>query len=128
MTFLDDATRRVLYASFAFTENSLAFEGGIKHILKAHGKIGRLYAARRYALQPAGMDHGRLWLHGAAHRRDESLCPGARSECHLLLPRNDPVFRPRIYSEPPSHKAASAAGPRRWRRLQNMQSLPGGRP
>ncbi len=37
-------------------------------------------------------------------------------------------FRPRIYSEPPSHKPASAAGPRRWRRLQNMQSLPGGRP
>lgn len=44
MTFLDDATRRVLYATFGFTENSLAFECGIKHILKAHGKIGRLYA------------------------------------------------------------------------------------
>lgn len=43
MTFLDDATRRVVYASFGFTENSLAFERGIKHILKAHGKIGRLY-------------------------------------------------------------------------------------
>jgi len=43
MTFLDDATRRVLYATFGFTENSLAFERGIKHILKAHGKIGRAY-------------------------------------------------------------------------------------
>jgi hypothetical protein len=43
ISFLDDATRRVLYATFGFTENSLAFERGIKHILKAHGKIGRLY-------------------------------------------------------------------------------------
>ncbi len=44
MSFLDDATRRVVYARFAFTENSLVFEGGIKHILKAHGRIGRAYA------------------------------------------------------------------------------------
>lgn len=42
MSFLDDATRRVLYAAFAFSENSLSFECGVKHILKAHGKIGRL--------------------------------------------------------------------------------------
>ncbi len=42
LTFLDDATRRVLYASFGFTENSLAIDCGIKHVLKAHGKIGRL--------------------------------------------------------------------------------------
>jgi transposase InsO family protein len=44
LAFLDDATRRVLYAGFAFNENALAFECGIKHILAAHGKIGRLYA------------------------------------------------------------------------------------
>ena len=37
-------------------------------------------------------------------------------------------FRPRIHGERPSHKPASAAGPRRWRRLPNTQSLPGGRP
>jgi len=43
MAFLDDATRRVLYASFSFSENSLRFEAGIKHILAAHGRIGRLY-------------------------------------------------------------------------------------
>ncbi len=43
LAFLDDATRRVLYASFSFSENSLAFEVGIKHVLAAHGRIGRLY-------------------------------------------------------------------------------------
>ena len=43
MAFIDDATRRILYAKFHFTEKSLIFEEGIKHILKAHGKIGRLY-------------------------------------------------------------------------------------
>lgn len=43
LAFLDDATRRVLHASFSFSENSLAFEAGIKHILAAHGRIGRLY-------------------------------------------------------------------------------------
>ncbi len=43
LSFLDDATRRVLHASFAFSESSLAFEAGIRHILAAHGRIGRLY-------------------------------------------------------------------------------------
>jgi transposase len=43
MAFLDDATRRVVYATFSFSESSLCFEAGIKHILCAHGKIGRLY-------------------------------------------------------------------------------------
>jgi hypothetical protein len=37
-------------------------------------------------------------------------------------------FRPRIPGGPPSHKPASAAGPRRWRRLRNTNSLPGGTP
>jgi len=44
LAFLDDATRRVVHASFSFSENSLAFEAGIKHILAAHGRIGRVYA------------------------------------------------------------------------------------
>jgi transposase InsO family protein len=43
MAFLDDATRRIVYADFSFTERSLAFEIGIKHILKAHGRIEQLY-------------------------------------------------------------------------------------
>ena len=43
MAFLDDATRRIVYAAFSFSESSLCFEAGIKHILCAHGKIGRLY-------------------------------------------------------------------------------------
>ena len=43
LAFLDDATRRVLYADFSFAESSVAFESGIKHILAAHGRIGRLY-------------------------------------------------------------------------------------
>jgi putative transposase len=43
LVFLDDATRRVLYATFTFSETSLAFEAGISHILSAHGRIGRLY-------------------------------------------------------------------------------------
>jgi len=43
LAFLDDATRRVLYATFSFSESSIAFEAGIKHILSAHGRIGRLY-------------------------------------------------------------------------------------
>ena len=43
LTFLDDASRRILYSNFAFTERAVAFEAGIKHILAAHGRIGRLY-------------------------------------------------------------------------------------
>ena len=43
LAFIDDATRRILYGRFAFSEKSLLFEDGIRHILKAHGKIGRLY-------------------------------------------------------------------------------------
>ena len=43
LTFLDDATRRILYSSFAFSERAVGFEAGIKHILAAHGRIGRLY-------------------------------------------------------------------------------------
>ncbi len=43
LAFIDDATRRILYARFDFSEKSLLFEKGISHILKAHGKIGRIY-------------------------------------------------------------------------------------
>jgi transposase InsO family protein len=43
IAFIDDATRRILYADFSTSEHSLAFEKGIRHILLAHGRIGRLY-------------------------------------------------------------------------------------
>jgi len=43
LAFLDDATRRILYAGFSFSESSLTFEAGIKHILSAHGRVGKLY-------------------------------------------------------------------------------------
>ena len=43
MTFLDDATRRILYGRFSFSEKSILFEKGIKHILQSQGMMGRLY-------------------------------------------------------------------------------------
>ena len=43
LAFLDDATRRVIYACWGFSESAVAFEAGIRHILAAHGRIGRLY-------------------------------------------------------------------------------------
>lgn len=44
LAFIDDATRRIVFGEFAFSEKSILFETGIKHILKSHGKIGMLYA------------------------------------------------------------------------------------
>lgn len=43
IAFVDDASRRIVYADFSFSEHSLAFEKGIKRILQTHGRIGRLY-------------------------------------------------------------------------------------
>jgi len=43
MAFIDDTTRRIVYAKFSYQEHSLLFEEGIKHILQAHGRIIRLY-------------------------------------------------------------------------------------
>jgi len=43
VAFLDDATRRVVYARFCFSENALEFERGIYHILLSHGRIRRIY-------------------------------------------------------------------------------------
>lgn len=43
LAFIDDATRRIVFAEFSFTERSLAFEKGLKHILATHGRIGRAY-------------------------------------------------------------------------------------
>jgi len=62
MSFLDDATRRVLFASFAFSENSLSFEAGIRHILSAHGRIGRLY-----------VDHGSAFVSSQTQRILDTL-------------------------------------------------------
>jgi transposase InsO family protein len=62
MSFLDDATRRVVYGTFGFSENTVAFEQGIKHILKAHGKIGRVY-----------VDHGSAFVSGQTQRILDTL-------------------------------------------------------
>ena len=43
IAFLDDATRRVVYARFCFSENAVEFERGIHHILQAHGRIRQIY-------------------------------------------------------------------------------------
>lgn len=43
MAFIDDATRRIIYSRFSFSEKSILFEDGIKHVLKSQGMIGRLY-------------------------------------------------------------------------------------
>lgn len=43
LAFIDDATRRILYAEFADSEKSYLFERGLKHILKTHGRISRIY-------------------------------------------------------------------------------------
>jgi putative transposase len=43
IAFIDDATRRILYSRFSFTENSLEFERGILHILRSHGRPRRIY-------------------------------------------------------------------------------------
>jgi putative transposase len=43
LAFIDDATRRIVYSRFSFTERSLVFEQGLQHILATHGRIGRVY-------------------------------------------------------------------------------------
>jgi len=43
LAFIDDATRRIVYSEFSFTERSLVFEQGLRHILATHGRIGRCY-------------------------------------------------------------------------------------
>ena len=62
LAFIDDATRRVVFAAFAFSENSLVFERGIKHILRAHGRIGRVYC-----------DHGSAFVSGQTKRILDTL-------------------------------------------------------
>jgi transposase InsO family protein len=43
LAFIDDTTRRIVYAEFSTSERSLVFEQGLKHILSTHGRIGRVY-------------------------------------------------------------------------------------
>ena len=43
IAFLDDASRRILYAHFSFSENALEFERGLLHILRSHGRLRRIY-------------------------------------------------------------------------------------
>jgi hypothetical protein len=43
IAFIDDATRRVVYAKAGFSENSVEFERGIRSILETHGRIRQIY-------------------------------------------------------------------------------------
>ena len=43
LSILDDATRRMVYGAFSFRESSLEFEAGLRHVLLAHGRIGRAF-------------------------------------------------------------------------------------
>lgn len=43
IAFIDDATRRIVYAEFTQSEHSLAFEKGIRHILSSQGRIVKMY-------------------------------------------------------------------------------------
>jgi transposase len=62
IAFLDDATRRVLYAHFSFSENALEFERGILHILRSHGRPRRIYT-----------DHGSTFVSDQTHRILDTL-------------------------------------------------------
>jgi len=62
LAFIDDATRRVLYSAFSYSESSLCFEAGIRHILRAHGRIGRLY-----------VDNGSSFISSQTHRILDTL-------------------------------------------------------
>lgn len=62
IAFLDDATRRVLYAHFSFSENALEFERGILHILRSHGRPRRLYT-----------DNGATFVSGQTRRILDTL-------------------------------------------------------
>ena len=62
LAFIDDATRRIVYGQFAFSEKSVLFETGIRHILKSHGKIGMLYT-----------DNGATFVSSQSKRIIESL-------------------------------------------------------
>ena len=60
LAFLDDATRRILYACWAWRESAVAFEIGIRHILAAHGRIGRLLRQRLAVHQHPDPPHPRF--------------------------------------------------------------------
>jgi putative transposase len=54
LTILDDATRRVVYGAFSFRESSLEFEYGLRHVLLAHGRIGRAFVDNGSAFVSGG--------------------------------------------------------------------------
>ncbi|MDZ4183928.1 MAG: DDE-type integrase/transposase/recombinase [Desulfuromonadales bacterium] len=62
IAFLDDATRRILYSRFSFSESALEFERGILHILRSHGRPRRLYT-----------DHGSTFISDQTHRILDTL-------------------------------------------------------
>lgn len=62
IAFLDDATRRVLYSRFSFSENALEFERGILHILRSHGRPRRIFT-----------DNGATFVSDQTHRILDTL-------------------------------------------------------
>lgn len=43
LTIMDDATRRILYACFTFSEKAEEFEKGLRYVLSTHGRINKVY-------------------------------------------------------------------------------------
>jgi len=62
IAFLDDASRRVLYSCFLFSENAQEFEYGILHILRSHGRPRRIYT-----------DNGAPFISGQTQRIVDTL-------------------------------------------------------
>lgn len=62
LAFLDDASRRILYSTFIFSEKAIEFEKGIKHILLSHGRPERFYT-----------DNGATFTHSQTKRILASL-------------------------------------------------------
>ncbi len=102
LLFLDDATRRVLYAAFSFTESSLAFEAGIKHILSAHGRIGRLYVDHGGSFVSTQTQRildtiGLILIHSRVRR------PAGRGKIERFFrTTREQFFRPLLEEQPPA--------------------------
>lgn len=91
LAFIDDATRRIVYSEFSFTERSLVFEQGLRHILATHGRIGRCY-----------VDNGATFVSSQTKRILDSLqvlpgrmaeqrvTEGARDQAWFTQSRQDP--------------------------------------
>ncbi len=53
IAFIDDAARRIVYARFVFSEESIAFEKGIRHMAGSAGFI-QIMGVHSYPGRPGG--------------------------------------------------------------------------